>query len=168
MPSHFDVLKDRCRDRHVRSRCKRNWTGLCVTFATAAFSQRPRYGDLADQPFTNGFRSCAGQQNQLADVRFGSKADIEAPSPDVRFTPKSGHDLSALGCPLCAKSRHWPAHSLATSSARPNGAEMVSRRASTVQSLAFRQALQVFGIDGGSAPTRREKSLRGATSQPSR
>ena len=25
------------------------------------------------------------------NVRFGSKADIEALSPDVRFTPKSGH-----------------------------------------------------------------------------
>jgi hypothetical protein len=24
-------------------------------------------------------------------VRFGSKADIEVPPPDVRFTPKSGH-----------------------------------------------------------------------------
>ena len=25
---------------------------------------------------------------------------------DVRFTPKSGHELSAMRCPLCAKSRH--------------------------------------------------------------
>ena len=25
------------------------------------------------------------------DLRFGSKADIEVPSPNVRFTPKSGH-----------------------------------------------------------------------------
>jgi hypothetical protein len=40
------------------------------------------------------------------NVRFGSKADIEAPSSDVRFTPKSGHWLSASGCPLCAKSGH--------------------------------------------------------------
>src|SRR5215469_7256550 len=55
-----------------------------------------------------------------------------------------------------------------TSSARPKGAEIVSPRASTVQSLAFRQASQVFGIGGGSAPTRREKSPRGATSPPSR
>src|SRR6516164_4254185 len=42
----------------------------------------------------------------LGDVRFGSKADIEAPPPDVRFTPKSGHQFSALGCRLSAKSRH--------------------------------------------------------------
>jgi len=41
-----------------------------------------------------------------ADVRFGSKADIEAPSPDVRFTPKSGHRETTLGCPLCARSGH--------------------------------------------------------------
>jgi len=26
-----------------------------------------------------------------ADVRFGSKADIEVLATDVRFTPKSGH-----------------------------------------------------------------------------
>src|SRR5215471_9278016 len=41
-----------------------------------------------------------------AHVRFGSKADIKAPSSDVRFTAKSGHWLSPLECPLCAKSRH--------------------------------------------------------------
>ena len=28
---------------------------------------------------------------RLAHVRFGSKADIDAPPPDVRFTPESGH-----------------------------------------------------------------------------
>src|SRR6516165_8592805 len=33
-----------------------------------------------------------------------SKADITARSIDVRFTPESGHWLSAAGCPLCAKS----------------------------------------------------------------
>ena len=42
----------------------------------------------------------------IADVRFGSKADIGAGRRDVRFTPESGHQLSALGCPLCATSRH--------------------------------------------------------------
>jgi hypothetical protein len=29
---------------------------------------------------------------------------IERPLDDVRFTPKIGHQLSAPGCPLCAKS----------------------------------------------------------------
>jgi hypothetical protein len=38
-------------------------------------------------------------------VRFGSKADIEAPSSDVRFTPESGHWLSATGCPLGGQKR---------------------------------------------------------------
>jgi hypothetical protein len=33
----------------------------------------------------------AVQIRGAANVRFGSKADIEAASPDVRFTPKSGH-----------------------------------------------------------------------------
>jgi len=40
------------------------------------------------------------------DVCFGSKADIEAHSCDVRFTPKSGHCGARLACPLCAKSGH--------------------------------------------------------------
>jgi hypothetical protein len=31
----------------------------------------------------------------------------------IRFTPKSGHQLSALECPLCAKSRHSPGYSTA-------------------------------------------------------
>ena len=30
-----------------------------------------------------------------ADVRFGSKADIDPLTLHVRFTPKSGHELSA-------------------------------------------------------------------------
>jgi hypothetical protein len=33
----------------------------------------------------------------VADVRFGSKADILEFQRDVRFTPKSGHRLGALG-----------------------------------------------------------------------
>jgi len=40
--------------------------------------------DPPDEPF-------ARQQSCAAHVRFGSKADIQAPSSDVRFTPKSGH-----------------------------------------------------------------------------
>jgi hypothetical protein len=31
------------------------------------------------------------QKSRVGDVRFGSKADIELPAIDVRFTPKSGH-----------------------------------------------------------------------------
>ena len=41
------------------------------------------------------------------NVRFGSLADIAQRPPDVRFTPKSRHWLSVLGCPLCAKSGHY-------------------------------------------------------------
>jgi hypothetical protein len=46
------------------------------------------------------------QQNKQADVCFGSKADIDDRSGDVRFTPKSGHWNSAAQCPLCAISGH--------------------------------------------------------------
>ena len=48
----------------------------------------------------------------LAHFRFGSEADIEAPSPDVRFTPESGDQSDIAACPLCAKSgygRGWRA-----------------------------------------------------------
>jgi hypothetical protein len=33
----------------------------------------------------------ARQQSSAANIRFGSKADIEASVPYVRFTPQSGH-----------------------------------------------------------------------------
>ena len=49
---------------------------------------------------------CASQQNSGADVRFGSEADIALGPRHVRFTPKSGHQLTRLECPLCAKSGH--------------------------------------------------------------
>jgi hypothetical protein len=39
----------------------------------------------------------------MRDFRFGSKADVEAVSADVRFTPESGHWNSVVECPLCAK-----------------------------------------------------------------
>jgi len=41
-------------------------------------------------------RDLAKQQFWEAHVRFGSKADIEAPPPDVCFTPESGHRLAAF------------------------------------------------------------------------
>jgi hypothetical protein len=44
----------------------------------------------------------------FGDVRFGS-ADMAACPIDVRFTPKSGHQLSEFGCPLSAKSGHTEA-----------------------------------------------------------
>ena len=42
----------------------------------------------------------------MTNVRFGSKADIARCPAHVRFTPKSGHWLTALECLLCAKSGH--------------------------------------------------------------
>jgi len=38
------------------------------------------------------------------NVRYRSEADILGGLRDVRFTPKSGHWLSASGCLLCARS----------------------------------------------------------------
>src|SRR6516165_9414427 len=50
---------------------------------------------------------CASQQIRIADVRF-SKADILERLNDVRFTPKSGHRLSAPECPLMHRKRRDP------------------------------------------------------------
>jgi len=36
--------------------------------------------------------------------REAKSSPVNQTTPDVRFTPQSGHDLSALGCPLSAKS----------------------------------------------------------------
>ena len=63
-------------------------------------------GELGDvfRPLLHGFNpkkctpSISGELGR--DVRYGSKADIGVRPRDVRFTPNSGHRLSALGCPL--------------------------------------------------------------------
>src|SRR5262249_55674118 len=61
-----------------------------------------------------------------AHVRFGSKADIQPQKRDVRFTPKSGHWLSVLGCPLCAKSGHWRPYSITSSATERNASAILS------------------------------------------
>ena len=47
-----------------------------------------------------GFTARVNGRSDLtaANVRFGSKADIEVTSRDVRFTPKSGHRNSVVEC----------------------------------------------------------------------
>jgi hypothetical protein len=45
-----------------------------------------------------------GSNPKPPHVRFGSEADMEARPINVCFAPESGHWLSALGCPLYAKS----------------------------------------------------------------
>src|SRR5262249_13090824 len=49
-------------------------------------------------------RHFAWQQSSGSDARFGSLADIASGPSHVRFTSKSRHQLSRLGCPLCANS----------------------------------------------------------------
>jgi len=44
--------------------------------------------------------------NKIDHVRFGSFSDIGTHRRDVRFTPESGHQLSALRCPLSANQGH--------------------------------------------------------------
>src|SRR5215831_15751476 len=56
-------------------------------------------------PFIGGWMK--RQARKSSDVCFGSLADITLGPRDVRFTPESVHSVEQLGCPLCAKSRHW-------------------------------------------------------------
>jgi len=51
-----------------------------------------------------GDRRCTA--TLLANVRFGSKADIRASVSYVRFTPESGRFPRRRSCPLSAKSGH--------------------------------------------------------------
>jgi hypothetical protein len=42
----------------------------------------------------------------LADVRYGSKADISQCNRHVRFTPESEHSAARVACPLWANGEH--------------------------------------------------------------
>ena len=44
------------------------------------------------------------QQNDAANVRFGSKADIASRPRHVRYSPQSGHSSARFACPLSASS----------------------------------------------------------------
>ena len=58
---------------------------------------RTRSTALRPTRFTpSGTKTHSSRGSLGGDVRFGSKADIEARSNDVRFTPKSGHGLVYL------------------------------------------------------------------------
>jgi len=53
-----------------------------------------------------GFRAQFAQHQALAaDVRFGSKSDIDAALTNFRFTPESRHLSPQPAHPLCAKCR---------------------------------------------------------------
>jgi hypothetical protein len=45
-------------------------------------------------------------RHHIADVRFGSLADICAAKSHVRFTPENGHTRCKKECPLRANSGH--------------------------------------------------------------
>src|SRR5262249_2074370 len=69
-----------------------------VGFASRFFGLRLAVGCRLTSPSLGGrlqLSTAAGGScstaKLAADVRFGSKADIEAASPDVRFTPESRH-----------------------------------------------------------------------------
>jgi hypothetical protein len=79
--------------------------GAPLTGHPPAAEETASYG--SSKCFDRAETRFAPQHKTPANVRFGSKADIEVPPIDVRFTPKSGHWLSMSACPLCAESRHF-------------------------------------------------------------
>ena len=70
----------------------------------------PKQGDqCGGQTTSRGVPKLVSWRNARGQLRhgqcpLGSKADSATDQPNVRFTPKSGHWLSASGCPLCATS----------------------------------------------------------------
>ena len=62
---------------------------------------RRRANHFTGRPKIVSWRNARGQLRH-GQCPLGSKADIATDQPNVRFTPKSGHWLSASGCPLCA------------------------------------------------------------------
>ena len=62
-----------------------------------------RANHFTGRPKLVSWRNARGQLRH-GQCPLGSKADIATDQPNVRFTPKSGHWLSASGCPLCATS----------------------------------------------------------------
>src|SRR5262249_30388292 len=156
-----------------RSRTLKPVTPRCPITSATGCCPRAASGPVADD-YSRDLRAAkwvpshsAYQQISKPNARFGSKADIGGRRANVRFTPKADMDGAGCNVRFVPKADIRRLIRIAISSTRPNEAEMISRCASTVQSLAFRQALQVFGIGGGSAPIRKEKSPRGATSPPS-
>src|SRR5262249_47897829 len=112
------------------------------------------------QQFATDEMGCK-RQSARAHVRFGSKADIDDHSDDVCFTPESGHRLSALGCPLCAKSRLMRCnkerrYSITSSAAVNNLSEMVSPSALAVLRLMISSYFvgTCTGRSGGFSPLR--------------
>ena len=61
---------------------------------------------LTNRGHSADFRPVLLCGDAVENVRFGSKADMTLLNLDVRFTPESGHSLSAIGCLLWATSRH--------------------------------------------------------------
>src|SRR5262249_60397195 len=89
----------------------------------------------------------------MDNVRFGSKADIEAPPPDVRFTPESGHCRARSPCPLLAGALPLTHGAAFTSWRCPDAAALTpSGRARAVQK--FSTAATMAGPGGGARPRR--------------
>ena len=84
-------------EQATREQIRKEWS----TFTT---SDKTHCVALAKTGGESSYTELITWMEMARDVRFGSKADIRAPSSDVRFTPESGHRLSLSGCPLCARS----------------------------------------------------------------
>ena len=106
--------------------------------------------------FSHQFASVA------AHVRLGSEANIEGSPSDVRFTPKSGHRETPLGCPLCANSGHPRAWVALTLSANEGDAknEPQERNALEVRCLTER-----LGCRGMGSPLRSRALDSGAVNK---
>ena len=104
-PHAVTLLRARCEWPRSGNACKKYDEFPPFHGRSSCRGPRRAWGRISR--FASGNCAVGHAQAAIAHVRFGSKADMEALSPNVCFTPKSGHWLSMSGCPLCAKSRHW-------------------------------------------------------------
>ena len=87
----------------------------------------------------------------IANVRFGSKADIHPPSADVRFTPKSGHWNSVAECPLYVKSGLMQCSKISRYSIASSAIERTPGGTSMPSARALPAALPLFATGLGAA-----------------
>jgi hypothetical protein len=82
---------------------------------------------LADVRFGSKADMCGATRG----VRFGSKADIRTAKSHVHFTPEREHLECSSGCPLWAKSGHGALYSITSPAMEiiPDGTSMPSTRA---------------------------------------
>jgi hypothetical protein len=80
---------------------------IITTVGQAAIERRRRRPSYSAAAATKRLSQGSKRGQQFTSLKMSASAswaDISQRPSDVRFTPESGHQLRASGCPLCANS----------------------------------------------------------------